>query len=179
MDLENNGAVAGRYRRCDGWSSDECTVGTDALTTAIWPFHWLMELKGALPPSFISAKQYPKVFAWVGRFKKALTDAKSAAPKPTNLKGADAVKHVTQADYFEAEGSVEDDPLGLKKGQETEVWPIDSGFTHRDRGSLVALNSKEVVLAAQSKTGEKEVRIHHPRTNFRIRAVGGGGESKL
>lgn len=72
------------------------------------------------------------------------------------------------------EGNVDDnDPLGLKKGQIVESWPTDSGFNHHDRGQLVSLTSKEVVLASQSKVGGKEVRIHHPRWNFRIRAVSG------
>ena len=70
------------------------------------------------------------------------------------------------------EGNVDDnDPLGLKKGQYVESWPIDSGFNHHDRGKLVSLTSNEVVLVSQSKVGGKEVRIHHPRWNFRIRAV--------
>ena len=71
-----------------------------------------------------------------------------------------------------SEGHVDhNDPLGLKKGQDIESWPIDSGFNHHDRGKLVSLTSKEVVLASQSKVGGQEVRIHHPRWNFRIRAV--------
>ena len=69
----------------------------------------------------------------------------------------------------------ENDPLGLKKGQDVESWPVDSGFSHHDRGRLVKLTEKEVVLAVQSKVGGKEVRVHHPRWNFRIRAVGGKG----
>ena len=73
---------------------------------------------------------------------------------------------------YYVEGEVDDrDPLGLKKGQDVESWPIDSGFNHHDRGKLVSLTSKEVVLASQSKVEGKEVRIHHPRWNFRIRAV--------
>ena len=95
------------------------------------------------------------------------------------LKGADAVKFVTQADFAEPEGQVDDsDPLALKKGQDVEVWPIDTGFKHHDRGRLVALTLKESVVATQSKVGGKEVRIHHPRTNFRIQAATEAG-SKL
>ena len=71
----------------------------------------------------------------------------------------------------------ESDPLGLKKGQDVEVWPIETGFSHRDRGRLVALTAREVVLEGQTKTEGKEVRIHCPRINFRIQAVGGGKES--
>ncbi|MCJ1388561.1 hypothetical protein MMC18_001408 [Xylographa bjoerkii] len=146
---------------------------------AIWPFHWLTGLKGALPPSFVSSKQFPKVFAWIDRFNKVIASTRASAPKPTILKGADAVKHVTHAEFSEPEGQVVDDPLGLEKGQDVEVWPIDSGFKNHDRGALSALSSREVVIVTQTKIGGKEVRIHHPRTNFRIRAVGGSTEPKL
>lgn len=143
---------------------------------AIWPFHWVLGLKGALPPTLVSAEKFPKVFAWISRFNAAIEEAKKAAPKPTTFKGADAIKHITQADFYESEGEVDSsDPLGLKKGQDIESWPIDTGFRHHDRGKLVSLTSKEVVFAVQSKVGGKEVRIHHPRWNFRTRAVGGEG----
>ena len=144
-------------------------------TIAIWPFHWVLDLK-SLPPTLVSKEIYPKVYAWIDRFKDALAKAKSSAPKPTTLKGAEAVKHITQADFAEPEGQIDsNDPLGLKKGQDVESWPIDSGFMHHDRGRLVSINSQEVVLTAQSKVGDKEVRIHHPRWNFRTRAVGSPG----
>ena len=95
------------------------------------------------------------------------------------LKGADAVKLVTQADFAEPEGQVDDsDPLALRKGQDVEVWPIDTGFKHRDRGRLVALTLRESVVVTQSEIGRKEIRIHHPRMNFRIQAVNEAG-SKL
>lgn len=146
---------------------------------AVWPFHWLLELKGALPSSLISKEKFPKVYAWIDRFSKALSTAKSSASKPTTLKGAEAVRYVTQAEFFESEGEVDaNDPLGLKKGQDVESWPIDSGFNHHDRGVLVSLTSNEVVLASQSRIGGNEVRIHHPRWNYRTRAISGGG-SKL
>ncbi len=139
---------------------------------AIWPFHWLVELKGALPPSLISEKQFPKVFAYLDRFSKAMSAAKSSSPKPVTLKGADAVKFVSQAEFAEPEGQVDDsDPLALKKGEDVEVWPIDTGFKHHDRGRLVALTLKESVVTVQTKVGGKEIRIHHPRTNFRIQAA--------
>lgn len=116
------------------------------------------------------------MYAWIDRFNHAIASAKSSAPKPTTLKGAEAVQHVIQADFAEPEGHVDaNDPLGLQKGQDVESWPVDSGFKHHDRGRLVSINSQEVVLAAQSKVGGKEVRIHHPRWNFRTRAVGTPG----
>lgn len=116
------------------------------------------------------------MFAWINRFDKAIKTAGASVPKPVTLNGVEAVRHVVQAEFSEAEGEVDgNDPLGLKKGQDVESWPIDSGFRHHDRGRLVSLTATEVVLAAQSKVGGKEVRIHHPRWNFRTRAVSGEG----
>ncbi|KAL8674184.1 MAG: hypothetical protein Q9168_001435 [Polycauliona sp. 1 TL-2023] len=146
----------------------------------IWPFHWLSTMEGALPPSLFGKENFPKVYSWMDRFNAALKTAKGSAPKVITLKGPEAIQHVTQAEFAEPDGEVDArDPLGLRKGQDVESWPIDSGFSHRDRGQLVALTPQEVVLKTQAKIGHKDVHIHHPRTNFRIMAVDGGSESKL
>ncbi len=148
--------------------------------TAVWPFHWLTDLKGALPPDTISEKQFPKVFSWIGRFKNAISAAKSSAPKPVRLKGADAVKRIVAADSAEPEGDVDhSDPLGLSKGEVVQVWPIDSGFRHKDQGRLVSLTPREVVIAAQTKVGGKEIHIRAPRHGFRIAKATGGAGAKL
>ena len=79
------------------------------------------------------------------------------------------------AEFAEKESSVEEnDPIGLKKGTEVEVWPIDTGVRHRDHGRLVGLTRDEVVLSVRSEADGKEVRVHFPRTNFRIQAVKDG-----
>lgn len=153
--------------------------GEDSLLTlclAVWPFHWLLGMKGALPDEIFGKEQYPRTHAWIDRFSAAVDKAKSAAPKPTKLKGDEMVQHITQADFAEQEAQVDQkDPLGLRKGQEVEVWPTDTGFKHKDRGRLVGLTKDEVVIAAKTKVGEKEVRIHAPRTGFRVQVVGGEG----
>ncbi|KAI4258780.1 MAG: hypothetical protein LQ352_001089 [Teloschistes flavicans] len=141
---------------------------------AIWPFHWLVGMQGALPPSLFGKVQFPKIYAWLDRFDKAVKDSKKFAPKVTTLKGAEAIQYITQAEFAEPEGNVDaEDPLGLEKGQYVESWPIDSGFRHRDSGQLVALTRQEVVLKTQAKIGHRDIHIHHPRTNFRIQAAGG------
>ncbi|KAL8681215.1 MAG: hypothetical protein Q9186_002673 [Xanthomendoza sp. 1 TL-2023] len=147
---------------------------------AIWPFHWLSGLEGALPPSLFGKETFPKVYAWIDRFSATVKAAKASAPKVTRLKGAEAIKYIAQADFAEPGGEVDaQDPLALTKGQDVESWPTDSGFNHRDRGQLVALTRHEVVLKTQAKVGHKDVHIHHPRTNFRIRPVDKSSESKL
>ncbi|KAH7350796.1 hypothetical protein BKA65DRAFT_499005 [Rhexocercosporidium sp. MPI-PUGE-AT-0058] len=141
---------------------------------AVWPFHWLTTLKGALPPSLISSTQYPKVFAWISRFDTATRAAAKKAGKAKTIKGEEAVGIMQKAGFAEGELGVEEgDPSGLKKGEWVEVWPTDSGSRHRDRGRLVGLSAKEIVV--ETEEGEvKGVRVHAPRHGFRVRRVEGG-----
>ena len=107
-----------------------------------------------------------------------LNEAKSQAPKPASSKGDAALQRITSASFAEEDLGVDEaDPLGLQHGTEVEVFPIDSGFRHKDKGRLVGLNEDEVVVSIQ--TQGKEVRLHYPRTGFRIKAVTTGGNPKL
>lgn len=143
-----------------------------ALLSAVWPFHWLLDLRTALPPEVFGKEHYPRTHAWIERFSAAVKAAQSSAPEPTTLKGTEALQHISQADYVGDEGGIDPkDPLRLQKGQDVEVWPTDTGLNHRDRGRLVSLTKDEVVIAAQSKVGRKEIRIHAPRSGFRVKAV--------
>lgn len=129
-------------------------------------------MKGALPRDLFSEKQYPRVFAWHDRFSKAIKAAKGAVAKPTTVKGDAALQHIVNASFAEQESAVdEQDPLGLRKGSEVEVWPIDTGIRHRDRGCVVGLTRDEIVLSVKSEAKGKEIRVHFPRTNFRMQAV--------
>lgn len=144
---------------------------------AVWPFHWLTTLKGALPVDYISAKHFPKVFAWIHRFDTAVKQAATNLGKPKSLKGAEALEQISKSEFAEPEGEVDsDDPTGLKKGQEIEVWPIDSGFSHKDKGKLVALSGAEIVIESKTENGQS-VRVHTPRHGFRLRGVRNGGSN--
>ncbi|EXJ83913.1 hypothetical protein A1O1_07542 [Capronia coronata CBS 617.96] len=145
---------------------------------AIWTFDWLNGLKGALPRELISEKSYPKVFAWIARFNNALRAAKAQAPKAASLDGSTAADRILKASFAEENLQFDPtDPLGLQEGAEVEVFPTDSGSRHRDRGKLIALTGDEVVLSAQVKG--TEVRLHFPRTGFRIGAASARGSSRL
>ncbi|KAF2454077.1 glutathione S-transferase [Lineolata rhizophorae] len=150
---------------------------------AIWPFHWLVEMKGALPPNVISESRFPKVYAWIARFRAALQAAKAAAPKPVTLKGPEAAQHITEARFAEEPNGASvdaEDPLGLEKGDVVEVWPIDSGSRHHDRGRLVTLNANEVTVSSRCEAdGRKEVHIHTPRWGFRVAKGSGDAGAKL
>ena len=101
--------------------------------------------------------------------------ARNAGPKPKALSGVDAIKQISSSEFAEPEGEVEvQDPTGLKKGQLVEVWPIDSGFNHKDRGPLVSLSGGEIVIESKTQEG-KVVRVHTPRHGFRVRGVERGG----
>lgn len=112
------------------------------------------------------------MFAWIERFNGTIKAAKAAAPRPTTLNGEEAATRVLGAKYAEAEANFdEQDPTNLHSGDDVEVWPIDTGFRHRDRGLLIGIDEEELILQLHSKTGEEGARLHCPRTNFRIRAV--------
>lgn len=174
MDRRDRAGGAGRYTRYVGhdFAAKKLVCLLSLSDVAVWPFHWLLDMKGALPEQLFGKKQYPRTHAWIERFSAAIAKAKASVPKATTLEGNEAVQRIAQAGFAEAEGDVdEEDPLRLKKGQEVEVWPTDTGFGHRDRGQLVSLTKDEVVIAAKTKVGETEVRIHAPRAGFGIQAV--------
>ncbi|CZR60496.1 uncharacterized protein PAC_10392 [Phialocephala subalpina] len=139
---------------------------------AIWLFHWLNGLPGALPVEF--KQQFPKVFAWVDRFDKVTRAAAKEAGKPKTVKGPEAREIIQGSGFAESEGQVErSDPSGLRKGTTVEVWPTDSGFNHKDRGVLVGLTEKEIVVEGEMEDGTG-VRVHAPRHGFRMREAKGG-----
>ena len=137
---------------------------------AVWPLHWLNSMPGALPKEEVSAEKYPKVFAWIARFQKAVSAAKKAGEKPKQVNGEEAEGIIVGAEYNEPEGVVdEQDGLvkfhGLSKGSVVEVWPMDTGVNHRDAGKLVSLTATEVVIEPEGG----KVRVHTPRHGFRVR----------
>lgn len=122
-----------------------------------------------MPASIISPTQFPKVFAWISRFQDALKKAKDSGFKPVTIKGKDVIKYMQSARFVESAGEVDaNDPLGLRAGEEVEVWPIDTGFSHRDRGTLLSLTPSEVVVGKKTKAGGQDIHVHMPRWGFRI-----------
>jgi hypothetical protein len=116
------------------------------------------------------------VFAWIERFDKATAAAAKKAGKPKTIKGPEALKTISSADFAESEGQVDSsDPTGLKKGDEIEVCPIDSGFSCKDRGRLVVLNGEEIAIDSRTEDGQ-HVRIHSPRHGFRVKSAGKGSK---
>lgn len=145
---------------------------TDA---AVWAFDWLIGMKGALPKDLISEQSFPKVFSWIKRFNEAVAAANTKGPKTTTLSGTDAAQRIKNAKYADSESEVDSsDPLALQRGDEVDVNPIDSGFSHKDRGSLISLTPDEVVIEHQDG-----IRLHFPRTGFRIKKAAAASGSRL
>ena len=89
--------------------------------------------------------------------------------KPERLSDEDAIRAILDSDFFEPEGHVDEgDPLKLQKRQLVEIWPVDSGFNHHDKGELVSIGVNEVVIESKPEVGDGVLRIHYPRTNIRI-----------
>jgi glutathione S-transferase len=143
---------------------------------AIWTFDWALQEKGHmfeyLEKEVISEEQFPKTFAYVHRFRNAMATKQAQNGMPETLSAAKAVERILASDFFEPEGTIDPrDPLKLQKGQWVEIWPVESGFTHHDRGQLVSIGVKEVVISSRPNVGEGRLRLHFPRVNFRIKPV--------
>ena len=134
----------------------------------------MRSLPDGLPDAYFSKKKYPKTNAWLDRYEAAVQAAKDASKsKTTILSSEDALSQTfSSTSFVDAELEVHDDPIGVKKGQQVEVAPIDTGFNHRDVGKLVGLNTKEVVIEKENEKDGKPVRLHLPRWNFSIVPVG-------
>lgn len=127
-------------------------------------------MKGALPSDVFSKKTYPKVYAWIDRFRAALKTAKAKSPKPITLKGAEAAKYITSADVEQGSWIDPKDPITLEPETLVELYPIDSGFSHRDKGHLVGLTPEEIVIKVKAQNGQT-VHVHAPRWGFRLQAA--------
>jgi len=143
---------------------------------AIWTFDWTlqprMHMYEYLEKEVINERLYPKTFAWVDRFRRFIAERQRAQSMPQVLSSDETIDRILKSGFFESEGTVDAlDPLRLKKGQLVEIWPIESGFTRHDRGELVSIGVNEVVIACKPNAGQGQVRIHFPRTNFRIQPV--------
>ncbi|GIZ44822.1 hypothetical protein CKM354_000800900 [Cercospora kikuchii] len=137
-----------------------------------WALEWFL---GDLMPdqAYFSEKQYPKVHAWIRRYRDAVRAATKHAQKPLRLQGAQAVDAVTSAAFHDRQLVVDaNDPLRLTKGDHVKVFPMDGGGLpqHQDEGRLVKLTRDEVAIAIQAKSGA-ELHVHAPRWAFRVEAI--------
>jgi len=129
-------------------------------------------MPGALPASYISANQFPKVFAWIQRFDNAVKEARAASPKPIRVKVDDLIKHLAKSRFYEPFGDIDaNDPTAYKAGDEVAVYPTDTGASHKDTGKLLSLTPNDIVIAKRTKVGDLEIHVHAPRWGFRVTKV--------
>lgn len=126
---------------------------------------WVANTKGSLPADLVSDSIFPKAYAWIKRFHAAVKAAKASAPKVVSLKGKEAAEQILSAGFAEAKLGVNsaDSQKSLKEGDEVEVLPTDTGFSHRDKGTLIGLTGDEIVISLQNG-----LRLHTPRINFKV-----------
>ncbi|KAK4224880.1 hypothetical protein QBC38DRAFT_484485 [Podospora fimiseda] len=135
---------------------------------AIWIFSWVFGIKEMVPQEW--KEKYSGVYGWTKRFEgyvEGLDDVRVG-----KVSGEEAKEMIMGEAKGEYEGSVQEGEavvkaLGVKGGEEIEVWPVDSGSGFRDRGELVGLDEKEIVW----RSG-KGVVVHAPRRGFRVGGVG-------
>ncbi|CAI4215162.1 unnamed protein product [Parascedosporium putredinis] len=141
---------------------------------AIWPFHWLTGLPGALPAEIFSPSTYPKVYSWIRRFQKHLSDMKRENGRAKPIQGDEAFKTITSSPYSESLGEIDEtDPVvvaeALEKGMLVTVWPSDTGSAHKDTGALLAIDKTEIVFETSGSLAPlATVRVHAPRHGFRV-----------
>ena len=124
-----------------------------------------------LPPDVVSKKMFPKVFAWIERYGASVEQAKSRSSQPATMDGESAAKSILASELGHTHVQVDqDDPASLNEGEQVEMYPADWVTEHKDRGRLVGLTADEVTIAVKSQ-GDVELRIHAPRTGFKIRKV--------
>lgn len=160
----------------------EWILGTEgpslADIEAVWPLHWSTLIPRALPADHISAILFPRVFAWIERFQKAVSDAEKSLSEPHTVSGEQAAEMTVASAYNETEAQVDGNDSvvqnqGFQKGQLVQFWPTDTGSGHKDSGRLVGISSKQVTI--ETVAGDTTVRVHAPRHGFRVVAHPQGG----
>jgi len=138
-----------------------------------WVFHD-PRMEGAVPESVASEVTHLKAFARIHRFRTSWLSARLPDDQSLEkISSEHAIRTILSSGWAEDGGKVDEtDALGLKEGQEVEVWPLDSGMDHRDRGFLGRLSTNEVMILIQSRSSKK-LRLHFPRHNFRVQVVKG------
>ncbi|KAF2642935.1 hypothetical protein P280DRAFT_547185 [Massarina eburnea CBS 473.64] len=134
-----------------------------------WPLCWLVEdplMKGALPREMVNEEVYPRTFAWVRRFMGEVERMKGEVGNVGRLEGREVVERVFGAEKVGETEFLEGDALGLSRGDEVEVFPSDYGQAHKDRGAVVGLTTKKIVIR-----NAKGLHLHFPRWNFRINKI--------
>ena len=129
--------------------------------------------EGADMRNAINKEEFPKVFAWVERFRGAASAAETnGSGKMDEGKAAEdeVVRKILAAGFTDPESPQVDanDVLGLERGQRVSIAPVDFGFGHRDEGVLLGLSANEAIIEVETPGDNGTLRLHYPRINFKI-----------
>lgn len=145
---------------------------------AVWPFKWLTVdkgMRGSLPEDQFGEKNYPRVYAWVGRFMEEVLRRKREGVVATALDGRTVSDRMVDAkspvDAVPFQGKF---AMGLNEGERVEVYPSDYGQMGKSSGILVGFTSDEVVLL-----NEQGLHLHFPLWNFTVRKAPEGAKADL
>lgn len=148
----------------------------------LWIFDWMMRPKERMGmkhayPWLMNEQNYPRTIAWVERMEERFKAARNKNGAPKQLSDDEVVEMIENSGYWESEQLVidENDPSGLRRGDETDLIALDSapttGVSRRDVGKLEGLTITTAVVGTKTKTGVP-VRIHYQRTNVRVAKAG-------
>lgn len=152
-------------------------LNTDGPTLAdieaLWLLYWLKVMPGALPAALIGPEQFPKVFALLDRFEEKVRSMQELG-QPEKADGEEVVRMLSASDFAEPAGDVDEtDPWvafqSLKKGDSVKVWPTDYGTNHKDAGTLVAIDDREIVIQVTGDAGD--LKVHAPRLGFTVQRL--------
>ena len=96
-----------------------------------WLVSWTIDLKFLLPENIFSAQVFPKLYAWVARFRKEVEQAKESlkqAGHSPNIGGDEATNFIKNAKPVSGRhttnGRIDSlDPTALREGSLVESWP--------------------------------------------------------
>lgn len=140
-------------------------LGGEVPTMADVHLHYVVQWavnghRGARPE--VSRDRFPAVFAWLEGVNAYL----KLAARPDLVSWPGAKELLLKTPGSDVAGQVKHDVenvLGLKVGAEVNVTPVDTGRSHPQRGTLVALNNEQVCL----RNGSGLV-MHFPRMGYAV-----------
>lgn len=151
-------------------------LNTEQVTSvdieAAWALVWIDGMDEGLPQEHFSEQRFPKVRAWMNRYRSILHQEQQKRGPVEDISGDEAAKLIKISPVNVEEAGVNPiDPvaksLGLSKGDLITIWTNDvPKVVEKDTGKLVALLSNEIVMDVTTPGGT--FRVYAPRNGFEI-----------
>ncbi|KAG9185552.1 hypothetical protein G6011_06883 [Alternaria panax] len=116
-----------------------------------------LKVQGLIHEPGFGQSDFPRMYEWIAKWPKA---------EFTEVSPEEVHEAIGNAAYSAQEIGVDSkDPLGIAKGTEVSVESADADpGAHPQKGKLIGLNGKEVVLQL-----ENDVRLHFPRVGYVVK----------